>query len=398
MGNGRDDHDRPGVFRRPDDTSDADAFEKLYRPGGSESRGGSRSEAGPRGGRRTEPPEAGRGRPRNQSRGQARDGTGRKRRERERRRRRRRVVVVTVLVLLLVIPGLFYLWADSRLERVEAVADYEGRPDSQPGTTYMLVGDDSREGLSEQEQADLATGSDDGAELADTIMVLYVPNSGDPTLVSVPRDSLVTIPDHGEQKINAAYSFGGPALMTRTFEESTGVRVDHYVEVGFAGFVDIVDAVGGIEMCPDEAIEDPRAALDIEAGCQEMDGATALGYVRTRATERGDLDRVERQREFFGALIETVTSPGVMFNPVRSVPLTLEGTDSFKVDEDDRLRHLMSMGLAMRGGIETSAVPVASTPTLDGLGAVVMWDEQRSEQMFAAMRAGEPIPEEAMED
>ncbi|MDS1269832.1 LCP family protein [Lipingzhangella sp. LS1_29] len=400
MGDAQDDHNRPGVFRRPGSEAGSDDFERLYRPGESGRRSGSASGAGPpnRSSRERDSESRSRRPARRYATGDVRDGTGRKRQQRERRSRRRRIAVLTVLVVLLVIPGLFYLWADSRLHRVEALTDYEGRPDSQPGTTYMIVGDDSREGLSDEEQAELATGSDDGAELADTIMVLYVPSSGDPTLVSVPRDSLVTIPEHGDRKINAAYSFGGPSLLTRTFEESTGVRIDHYVEVGFAGFVDIVDAVGGVELCPDDAITDPKAALDIEAGCQEMDGGTALGYVRTRATPRGDLDRVERQREFFGALIETTTSPGVMFNPVRSVPLVLEGTDNFEVDESDRLRHLMSMGLAMRGGIETSAIPVASTPTLEGLGSVVMWDEQRSEQMFAAMRAGEPVPEEAMED
>jgi LCP family protein required for cell wall assembly len=301
--------------------------------------------------------------------------------------------VVTLLILLLVIPGLLYFWLDSRLERVDALADYEGRPDSQPGTTYMIVGSDSRDGLSEEDMRELATGAGEGAKLADTIMLLYVPDSADPYLLSVPRDSLVEIPDQGRQRINAAYSIGGPQLLTQTFEINSGVRVDHYVEVGFGGFVDIVDSVGGVELCPDEPIEDPKAGLDIEAGCQEMDGGTALGYVRTRATPRADLDRVDRQREFFGALMSEVTSPGTMFNPVRALPLAMEGTANFEVDEGDRLRHLMSMGLSMRGDITTSAVPVVDVPDSGALD----WAPE-SEQVFEAMRAGQDIPAELLDD
>ncbi|QRN80779.1 MAG: LCP family protein, partial [Nocardiopsis sp. BM-2018] len=175
-------------------------------------------------------------------------------------------------------------------------------------------------------------------------------------------------------------------------------RIDHYVEIGMGGFVDLVDAVGGVELCPEEPMVDPKAGLDIEAGCQEMDGGTALGYVRTRATPRADLDRIQRQREFFSALIQEASAPSTMFNPFKSVPLVVAGTDTFMVDEGDKLRHLASMLMAMRGGTATTAVPVGSTPTLDGVGSVVLWDEARSEQMFAAMREGEPIPEEAMQD
>lgn len=381
------DSNSTGVFRRPD-PDDGDSFEQLYRgraPSASQSAGTRRM---PPVDEDREPP-----RPRSES-GRSFDGSGAKRRRREARRRRRRNVLVTILVLVLVVPGLLYFWLDSRLERVEAFADYEGRPDEQPGTTYMIVGSDSREGLSDEDLRELATGAGEGARLADTVMVLYVPEEGDPTLLSVPRDSLVDIPGHDRQRINAAYSFGGPELLTQTFETNSGVRVDHYVEVGFAGFVDIVDAVGGVELCPDEALEDPKAGLDIEAGCQEMDGATALGYARTRATARADLDRVERQREFFGALMDRATSPGVMFNPFRALPLAMEGTGNFEVDEDDHLRHLVSMGLSMRGDLTTSSVPVVDVP---GSGALE-WEATLSEEMFTAMRSGDEIPEEALQD
>lgn len=402
-------HDRGGVFRRGGDPGKPDEFEKLYRPRESEQRAVGDTRRLPPADRI--PPHRPRKR-RTHSPGREYDGRGHQRQARERRKKTARNTLILVLVLLLVIPGGFYLWADSRLERVDALQDYDGRPDRQPGTTYMIVGSDSRDGLDDEQIEELATGRAEGRR-TDTIMVLYMPRDGDPTIVSVPRDSYVpmAIPGYADNKINTAFAdsvcgtgedgeevCGGPAPLVQSFEQASGVRIDHYVEIGMGGFVDLVDAVGGVELCPEEPMADPKAGLDIEAGCQEMDGGTALGYVRTRATPRADLDRIQRQREFFSALIQEASSPSTMFNPFRSVPLVIAGTDTFMVDEGDKLRHLASMLMAMRGGTETTAVPVGDTPTLDGVGSVVMWDEVRSEQMFEAMRNGESIPEEAMQD
>lgn len=402
-------HDRGGVFRRGGDPGKPDEFEKLYRSRESEQRVVGETRRLPPADR--VPPHRPKRRP-THSAGREYDGRGHQRRAQQRRKKTARNTVVVILVLLLVIPGAFYLWADSRLERVDALQDYEGRPDRQPGTTYMIVGSDSRDGLDDDQIRDLATGRAEGRR-TDTIMVLYMPRDGDPTIVSVPRDSYVpmAIPGYADNKINTAFAdsvcgtgedgeevCGGPAPLVQSFEQASGVRIDHYVEIGMGGFVDLVDAVGGVELCPEEPMVDPKAGLDIEAGCQEMDGGTALGYVRTRATPRADLDRIQRQREFFSALIQEASAPSTMFNPFKSVPLVLAGTDTFMVDEGDKLRHLASMLMAMRGGTQTTAVPVGSTPTLDGVGSVVLWDEAKSEQMFAAMREGEPIPEEAMQD
>ncbi|GLU49564.1 transcriptional regulator [Nocardiopsis ansamitocini] len=333
-------------------------------------------------------------------RGRIHDGTGRNRRDKERRARRRRTIAVVVIALLVLVPTVFYFWADSRLQRVDALTDYEGRPADQPGTTYMIVGSDSRDGLSDEDMNSLRTGRAEGKR-TDTIMVLYVPESGRPSIVSVPRDSYVSIPGIGENKINAAFAEdlgGGPATLVQSFEQASQVRIDHYVEIGFAGFVDIVDAIGGVEMCPEEPMEDPKAGLDIAAGCQEMDGATALGYVRTRASARADLDRIQRQREFFSALVSKATAPSTLVNPFRSVPLVVNGTATFSVDDDDHLSNLAGMALAMRDQPSTTTVPVGSTPTLPGAGSVVLWDEGLSEEMFEAMRTGQEIPESALQD
>lgn len=408
------DHDRTAVFRRDPGGGlpEPDKLDKLYRPRDGEKRSsagsGRRSESATRRLPPTDDPGESR------SAGARRDpdrrppgreyGGGKgssQRRLRERRKRRRRIAAVAVVILLL-IPVVFYFWADSRLERVAAMPDDEGRPAEQPGTTYLIVGSDSREGLTDGDMKNLRTGQAEGKR-TDTIMLLYVPDDGSkPSIVSVQRDSYVEIPETGKNKINAAFSAelgGGPKRLVQSFEQASGVRIDHYIEVGFSGFVGIVDAVGGVELCPKEAMEDPKAGLDIEAGCQDMDGPTALGYVRTREGGRSDLDRIKRQREFFGALVEQSTSAGTLANPFRSVPLVLNGTDTFTVDDDDHLTDLAGMALAMRDGPKTTAIPIGSLPNVGGsIGEVVVWDETRSGQMFDAMKQGKAIPKSAMED
>ena len=175
------------------------------------------------------------------------------------------------------------------------------RPSDQPGTTYLLVGSDSREGLTKEERKELSTGNAGGGR-TDTIMLLHT-GSGPNLLLSLPRDSIVDIPGHGTTKINAAYAFGGPQLLVQTIEQNTGIRVDEYVEIGMGGVAGIVDAVGGIEVCPKANMKDKLAGLNIKKGCQEVDGKTALAYARSRHTSGiGDIDRVRRQREVVSAV------------------------------------------------------------------------------------------------
>jgi LCP family protein required for cell wall assembly len=221
-------------------------------------------------------------------------------------------------------------------------------------------------------------------------MLLHIPRGGgSPTLVSLPRDSYVPIPGRGRNKLNAAYAFGGPKLLAQTVEQVTGIRIDHYMEIGFDGFASVVDAVGGVRICVKEPINDPNAALRLKAGCQELNSKQALGYVRTRASARGDLDRVERQREFLGALIDKSTSPGVILNPFRNLRLMLNGTDAVAVDDGDHIWSLVRVPLAMRSisrgdGIATT-VPVGGTQTVSGAGSVVVWDRQKALALFEAL-------------
>ncbi|MFC6094584.1 LCP family protein [Saccharothrix lopnurensis] len=302
-----------------------------------------------------------------------------------------------VLVLLLVFAVGMWVYVDSSLRRIDALPDYEGRPADTPGTNWLLVGSDARDDLSEEQKAALATG-DAAGRRTDTIMLLHIPEgSGKATLVSMPRDSYVDIPGNGKNKINAAFAFGGAPLLVQTVEGATGIRVDHYMEIGFGGFAGIVDAVGGVDLCVDEPIQDPLAGLDLQAGCQELDGAQALGFVRTRAFARADLQRVENQRKFLAALTEKATSPSVLANPFRAFPLLFAGTDSISIAEDDNLHNLAGMAFAMGGGVDTVTVPVGGTPTLGGVGSVVQWNREQALALFGALERDEPVPAELLQ-
>ncbi len=276
------------------------------------------------------------------------------------------------LVYLLVVPMLAW----RAVPKVDASPGGE-RPAEQPGTTYLLVGSDSRAGLSKEEREALHTGGAAG-QRTDTIMLLHI-GAGPNLLMSIPRDSLVPIPGHGTTKINAAYAFGGPKLLVRTVEMNTGIRVDHFVEIGFGGFVGLVDAVGGIEICPKKDMVDTDAGLDIKAGCQEVDGEVALAYARSRhAQQLGDLDRAANQREVVAAVGSEAVSPWTVVNPVRYWQLNFAAADAVAVDEEmgpiDAARFALAMTRVDGENGLTCGVPISDL--------AVHWDPERSEQMF----------------
>ncbi|GGO00654.1 LCP family protein [Microbispora bryophytorum] len=304
-------------------------------------------------------------------------------------------VVLVVVVLLLVAAVAGYFWIGSRLRPVESLTDYDGRPAETPGQDWLLVGSDSRAGLTAAQRRKLATGKAVGKR-TDTMMLLHIPDSGRPTLVSLPRDSYVPIEGHGSGKLNAAYAFGGPKLLAKTVERVTGIRIDHYMEIGFGGFVGIVDAVGGVNICVKQDIKDPKAGINLKKGCQDMDGGTALGYVRTRATGAiPDFERTQRQRQFFSAVVQKAASPGTLINPFTSVPLALSAADSVAVDPGTGLFNLLSVGLAMREGPVATAVPIGSLPTIGGQ-AVVKWDTQKALRLFEALAADKQVPKDVI--
>ncbi|MFC9893168.1 LCP family protein [Nocardia sp. NPDC127579] len=299
--------------------------------------------------------------------------------------------LVFLLVLLVgSVAGVIHL--DGKLTRIDALTDYTDRVGDTPGTNWLLVGSDSRTGLTADQESELATGGDVGSERTDTIMLIHVPKSGGTTMVSLPRDSYVSIPGHGRDKLNAAFTFGGAALLVQTVEIATGLRIDHYAQIGFAGFAGIVDSLGGIDVCVPNAIDDPLAGINLQAGCQELNGPEALGFVRSRATALADIDRMNNQRLFMAALLKKATSWSTLANPFSLWPLAGDTVKSLKVDEGDHLWHLARLGWALRADTVATTVPIGGFDDTDS-GNVLLWDKSKAGQFFEALASDQPVPE-----
>ncbi|WP_407316869.1 LCP family protein [Isoptericola halotolerans] len=291
-----------------------------------------------------------------------------------------------VLVLLLAWPIGLVIWADGQIQHTDALSDAEGTP----GTTYLLAGSDARG----------SGGVDDETSGArtDTIMVLHKPQSGPAALISIPRDTYAEIPGNGMSKINAAYAWGGAPLLVETVEGLSGLTVDHYAEVGFGSLEEIVDAVGGVELCLDYDVDDPKSELVWEAGCHQADGATALAFSRMRYSDpKGDIGRAERQQQVIAAIADTAVQPSVLANPLDQVQLVGAGTDALVVDESTGIIDLGRLALAFKAA--TGPDGVTGTPPIadpgynpgNGVGSTVLLSED-ADQFWVDVRDGELEP------
>jgi LCP family protein required for cell wall assembly len=304
------------------------------------------------------------------------------------------IVVITGLVVTTVST---YFWADSKLNREVDLSKVIDRPDQGDGTNYLIVGSDSRAGLSSEQKKQLHTGSAAGKR-TDSMMILHTGSNGD-TLISLPRDSDVEIPsfvgsESGKTykgtgrhvKLNAAYAEDGPELLVRTVEYNTGLKIDHYVEIGFAGFANIVDAVGGVEIdIPKGGMKDTKSGADFTAGKQTLNGDQALAFVRT-----SDLDRTKNQQKFLNALANQVATPSTILNPFKLYPTMGAGLDSLIVDKDMGLYDLGKMFWAMKGvngGDGTSM----NMPISGSTGGNLVWDKAKVKTLVDELKNDEKV-------
>lgn len=318
-------------------------------------------------------------------------------------RRRIKVGSITLVVALLAVSIGTYFWADSKLKREVDLSKVIERPEGGAGTNYLIVGSDSREGMSDQDKKDLHTGSADGKR-TDSMMILHVADDGGNTMISLPRDSNVTIPsfkgaesgklypNQGRQtKLNAAYAEDGPELLVRTVEFNTGLKIDHYAEIGFGGFAEIVDAVGGVEMDIPKAFKDEKSGADFEAGKQTLDGKEALAFVRTRyALPGSDLDRTKNQQKFLAALANQAATPGTVMNPFKLYPTMSAGLDTLIVDKDMGLLDVASMFWAMKG-VTGGDGKSMNMPLAGSTGGNLLWDKAKVKQMVNQLNNDEKV-------
>lgn len=299
---------------------------------------------------------------------------------------------------------LLFIWVaidlSGNMQKVDAMPNKQIPPTT--GTNWLLVGSDSREGLSWVQQKGLHTGGNFGPPRSDTIMIVHIGKSGKPTLISLPRDSWVILPKHKSDdgtyrdeylnKINASYSIGGPKLLIRTIERNTGLHIDHFMSVGLLGVRSLADAVGGVRLCPKQNYNDRDSGLKINKGCQVVDGKKALAYVRMRhADPLGDIGRVQRQQEFVAAVLHKSLSPAVMLNPLKLRSLGRAAEAVLKVDQEDGLTDLGKFAIAMRaiskGTGRTMTVPIADSNGYRNGQSVVLWDEAKARKLFKSLGA-----------
>jgi LCP family protein required for cell wall assembly len=304
----------------------------------------------------------------------------------------RALAIGLVLIIVASVSG-FYLYARV-INGLFTRTNVNLQAASGDALNILLVGSDSRAGLNSP--ADIARyGSDTSVsgQRADSIMVVQIiPKQQRGVLLSFPRDLWVTIHDGQHEfhsKINSAYSFG-PQTMIDTVQAFTGIPINHFMEINFAGFRRMVDAVGGIDVCMNEPIYDSQLLFGLPKGTSHLDGIAALNFVRMRhATPGGDFDRIKRQQQFLRAVMSKIGRPSVLGNPVRVNNLARAFAQNVKVDQyfqlDDMVRFALSIRRVGLNQLETYSVP-GNVGDIGG-ASVVEIDQQRAQPLFDAIRS-----------
>jgi LCP family protein required for cell wall assembly len=241
----------------------------------------------------------------------------------------------------------------------------------------LLVGDDHRpDGATQAELDQLSTTDDGGGTNTDTMMILHIPANGkSATLISLPRDSWVDVPGHGMNKLNAAFSLGGGGtdatagakLLIQTVQNLTGLSIDHYVRVSLLGFYNIAQALGPIQVCLNNAVDDPYSGADFPAGVSTLDAKQALSFVRQRhGLPRGDLDRVVRQQYFLSVEAHKFLSAGTLLNPAKLTKVLDAVSGSLETDPGLNFLQLAAQLQGLTGGkIQSATIPISGTPTIE---------------------------------
>ncbi len=303
---------------------------------------------------------------------------------------RRIALIAGIVVAALVVATVSsYFWLDSKLNRSVVLPAFAGQS---AGQNWLIAGSDGRNGLTDQEIRSLHVGFDFGTDNSDSLMLLHI-GGGRPVLVSIPRDSYVPIPGYGSNKINAALGLGGPSLLVKTVEDVTGLRINHYVGIGFAGLVGVVDEVGGVKICLRTALQDTDSGANFKAGCQTMDGAQALAFVRDRHSFADeDLQRMQDQRAFLKSLLDKATSPGVFLDPFVALPFGSSAASAISVDQGTSLYSLVKMAFALRDP-QTGTVPIASANYFTAnAGDAVLWNRTEALALFNALQNDQTVP------
>jgi LCP family protein required for cell wall assembly len=332
-------------------------------------------------------------------------------------RRRWRVIVASLAAaVVLAAAGVFvtgyvtYRKVASEVHHV-TVRDLGKRPPvySTTSENILIVGSDSRAGLDHHQQVLLHTGDDDG-DNTDTIMLVHIsPGRHLMTVMSIPRDTMVPYYqcDSGAgytgqqadmndyERINAVLAAGGPSCLWKTVEQQTGIRIDHFVEIGMAGFVNVVNDLGGVTVCVPFAVNDLVSGLDVPAGEQHIDGITALAFWRTREDigEGSDLQRIQRDQFMSAQIVKGIIGSGLLGNPLKLVQVASDLAPNLTVDSGMSTSDLVSLGESLRnlaaGDVQFVTAPVGTWPADPN---EVEFAQPAADAMFAAIARDTSIP------
>lgn len=300
----------------------------------------------------------------------------------------------------------------SSIHRADVFSGLKIRPDRAAGSAlnYLLVGSDTREGLSRAELAKLRVGSVKTAagKRSDTIILIHISKDRDKaTIISIPRDTFALVPEWTDskgvvhqpshRKINETFGIGDAPLLIQTIEGMTNVRIDHYLEINFAGFAHMVDALGGVTVCVNKAIHDKKSHIDLPAGKHKLDGITALKYVRARYYDGlGDLGRMRRQQRFIGSMINEATSSGTLLNPIKLVSFVNAALATVTTDPQLRRDDILTLATQLKS-LSASRVTMLTVPlsnvnySADGVFGAVLWDPQLAPELWRRIREDIPV-------
>ena len=334
------------------------------------------------------------------------------------RRLARAVRVLAAVLSVLVLAGSGWGWylgrvAEASVGRTDAIPT-EGNADAQGGEhagqemNLLLVGRDSRAGLTPEQQQELSTGDTEGLLNTDSMILAHLPADGSAAaFVSIPRDLYVSIPGHGKGKLNSAFGAGyndaegneaerdaaGARLLIQTISAVTGVQIDHYAEVNLLGFFNLSTIVGGVQVNLCEAVDDPNSGARFPAGVQTISGADALKFVRQRdGLPRTDIDRQVRQQVFLAGLIRNVLSQDLLLNPAKQREVIEQVGTSVTVDQGLSLFDLA----AQMQAVQPSAITFQTIPGLmdarEDAGLVLEAADPAALKAFFASLSATPEP------
>ncbi|MDP9023409.1 MAG: LCP family protein [Actinomycetota bacterium] len=302
------------------------------------------------------------------------------------------VVAAVAVAAVAAIGGSLYRVAEHNVERVDLPALADKTSAAEP-INVLVVGSDSRDGLTRQEREAYVLGPAYAGQRGDSVILVSIsPDRADAAVVSFPRDLLVV---DGERESKLTETFArGPDHVVEVLQRATGVPIHHYVEMSIPGFLDVLGAIGGVELCIDYDLHDVKSGSDLQQGCHELTPAQALAFVRSRSTPLGDFDRIERQQVFMRALLDRLIATRTLVDVPRLFAVVDDISSNVTTDSNLGVGHMRSLAKELRGLAEGQVPMVVVPGYTDQLGTkdYVVAYEAGARALYRSLRLGRPIP------